>query len=59
MIFEDLEAPTAGSEHPARLARGLRPQRLGEPAAGTRHRCSPPPAQRRHAKMAVGFSPPT
>ncbi len=58
VLVQDLEAPAAGGQHTAWLGRGVRPQRLAEPAAGARHGRAAPPASRDRAEMTIGFPVP-
>ncbi len=46
VLVQDLEAAAAGGQQAARIAGGLRPQRLAEPAAGPGHRRAAPAAAR-------------
>ena len=54
VLVQDLQPAAARGQQPARLGRGLGPQRFAEPAAGARHRRTAPPAPGGHDEMTIG-----
>ena len=54
MLVQDLKAAAARGHHAARFGRGVRAQRLSEPAAGACHRRAPPSALRGPEEMTIG-----
>ena len=57
VLIQDVKPPTAGGQHPARMARGLGSQRLAEPAADPGQGRTAPPGPGRRDQMTVGVVP--